>query len=117
MLENSLEPASSKTSITIAGIYDTEDNSSRRFTILDKINKKIAELNLKHHLKVAFPKLDADRLKKLIGYKGKTMIEKQILAKKQLSKKRVPKPEVSFKFRPPKLIDIPKDKIFETVTV
>ena len=64
-LENSLEPASAKTSITISGIYDTEDCPSRRFEIMKVINNKIAHLNLKHYVKISFPELTSDRLDEL----------------------------------------------------
>ena len=95
-LENSLQPASSKTSITLAGIYDTEDNLSRRSEILKCVNNNILQLNLKHNIEIVFPSLTSERLeelKQIHASKGKNFIDKQISAKKQLKKKKVPEPE------------------------
>ena len=85
ILENSLEPASAKTSITIAGIYDSEDNLGRRCEILKKINHQIAQLNLTHKIKVTFPKLTTQRLAELrsiYSLKDSDFIHNQVSAKK-----------------------------------
>ena len=52
--ENSLDPASAKTSITISGIYDTEDCPSRQFEIIKAVRNKIGKINLKQYVKFRF---------------------------------------------------------------
>ena len=116
ILENSLKPASAKTSITIAGIYDSEDNLERRCEILKKFNQQIVQLNLTHKIEVAFPKLTTERLaelRSLYSLKNRDFISSQVSAKKQLQKKTIPAPNVSFKFIPPKLF---KSKVFVPLT-
>ena len=109
-LENSLQPASSKTSITLAGIYDSEDKPSRRSEILKGVNSKISQLNLKHRIEVVFPKLTSERLeelKQIHASKGEHFITKPLLAKKQREKEKVPAPDETCILSPPVLFDIP----------
>ena len=46
-LDNTLKPASSKTSHTIQGIYDPEENFKRRTLISKKINDQLSKLHMK----------------------------------------------------------------------
>ena len=64
-------------------------NIIRRFENLKDLFKKIVQKDLKHYIKITFPKLNAVRLeeiKKIHNSKGNNEVEKQILAKKQLEK-------------------------------
>ena len=95
-------------------------NIIRRFENLKDLFKKIVQKDLKHYIKITFPKLNAVRLeeiKKIHNSKGNNEVEKQILAKKQLEKKRVPKPNMTFKFRPRHFLEFPENKVFESFTV
>ena len=60
-----MEPASSKTSITIAGIYDSGDSPSRRTEIMRGVYDEITKLQLKHRVQIDFPKLTIERIKDL----------------------------------------------------
>ena len=82
--ENCLEPASSKTGITIAGIYDTEDSPSRRTEIMRGIYDEITKLHLKNRVQIDFPKLTIERIKELTKFlspKGPTLLIIKFLQK------------------------------------
>ena len=118
-LENSLEPASSKTSITIAGIYDTEDSPSRRTEIMRGVYDEITKLHLKHRVQIDFPKLTIERnkeLRKILIAKGSDFIDKQVSAKNQIELKKVPASHISFKFTGPILFKITKDQVFQPLS-
>ena len=73
-------------------------------------------LNLTHKIEVAFPKLTTKRieeLRSLYALKNRDFIYSQVSAIKQLQKKTIPEPKVSFKFIPPKLF---KSKVFVPLT-
>ena len=92
-LDNSLEPATSKTSLTIQGIYDIEDNFSRRVEISKPINDQFVKLHMKYKVKQEFPKLTSERkteLLKLHRRRGPNFIQNQLRAKKQLNRKLIP---------------------------
>ena len=118
-LENSLEPASSKTSITIAGVYDTEDSLSRRSEILRGVYEQVTKLNFKHRVQIDFPKLTNERVKELKSQfiaKGSDFIDKQLSAKKQLELKNIPASHISFKFNGPVLFKVTKEQVFQPLS-
>ena len=118
-LENSLEPASAKTSITISGIYDTEDCPSRRFEIMKVVRNKIAKINLKQYVKISFPELTDNRLDKLRNIhhsQGENFIDQQIIAKQQLRKKTIPESRISYKFKQPVIFKLPGNLVFKPIT-
>ena len=49
-LENSLEPATAKTSLTIAGIYDKNDQFKKLVNIFNNINRQFTNLHMKHRV-------------------------------------------------------------------
>ena len=115
ILQNTLQPAASKTSLTITGIYDTKSNFERNQKILNSINKAIAQLHRKVRLQVNFPKMTRERLdelKKIHKTQPKSFIEKQINAKRQLEKKIAPNLGTVDQFQPPIRFDIIKSKQF-----
>ena len=96
-LETSLEPATAKTSLTIAGIYDTNDNFERRTKILNKMTHQFTKLHLVHRVSVNFEALTDTpllTLKNVFSHKEDRFIEKQTVAKRQLETRLVPSPEV-----------------------
>ena len=109
MLQNTLQPAASKTSLTISGIYDIKSNFERHQKILDSINKAIAQLHRKARYRVEFLKITEERLdelKKIHNSKSNNFVEKQINAKIQLGKKIAPNSATVYQFQPPFLFDI-----------
>jgi len=119
-LETSLEPATAKTSLTIAGIYDTNDHFERRTKILNKMTRQFTKLHLVHRVSVNFEALSDTRLltlKKVFSHKGDRFIEKQIVAKRQLETRRIPAPEIDLKFLPPKFVEIQQKDEFASITV
>ena len=60
-LDNTLEPATYKTSLTIQGIYDIEDNFARRVQISKPINDQLIKLHMKYKVEQEFPKLTSER--------------------------------------------------------
>ena len=60
VLQNSIEPASAKTSLTIASIYDLKEDIKKNSLILKNIIDTLEKLHLKHSLKLRFPKLTKD---------------------------------------------------------
>ena len=118
-LEISLEPASSKTSITIAGVYDNEDSLSRRSEILRGVYRKVPKLNLKRREQIDLPKLTSERVKELKNQliaNGSDVIDKQLSAKKQLKLKKIPASHVSFKFTGPVLFKVTKEQVFQPLS-
>ena len=79
------------------------------------VNDQITKLNLKHRVKIDFPKLTVERIKefrKIFRVKGPDFIDKQVSAKKQLEMKRIPASNVSFNFSGPILFKITKNQVF-----
>ena len=79
------------------------------------VNDQITKLNLKHRVKIDFPKLTVERIKELrknFRVKGPDFIDKQVSAKKQLEMKRIPASNVSFNFSGPILFKITKNQVF-----
>ena len=119
-LDNTLEPATSKTSLTIQGIYDTEENFKRRTKISKKINDQLSKLHMKYTINHEFPKLTSNRKNELLEiHNGKepNFVKKQIRAKLQLSRKIIPVPEASSKFKPPKLFPVSVEESFKAITL
>ena len=94
-LENSLEPATAKTSLTIAGIYDTNDQFTRRVKILNNMTRQFSKLNMKHRVNLKFPELNDVRLLELHNFnesKGKQFIWETNVSKETIWNKQSSRP-------------------------
>ena len=63
VLQNSTQPASAKTSLTIASIYDEKEDIKKNQEILRNTMETLEELNLKHTLELQFPLLTDNIIK------------------------------------------------------
>ena len=121
VLQNSIQPASSKTSLTIAAIYDEKEDIKKNQEILRNIIETLEKLHLKHTLELEFPSLTEIIIKELKSLhdtaENPKCIERQIKAVKQLELKKLPAPKTALKFQKPIIFEIPQTKRCQSWTV
>ena len=65
IFESSIGSVSGNISITIAGIYDSEESFGRRSVFLRNLNNQTAQLNSTLYIEVTFPQLTTETISEL----------------------------------------------------